>query len=221
MLNITKINRTIKQGLNPWFVTGLIDAEGCFNIMITKTKSKLGWRVQAIFVIELHVKDVQLLYQIQTFFGGVGTVINSSIRKVSRYTIVGIKDINNKVLPHFDKYPLQSEKDIDLKYWKDCIIIMTSKGHLTQEGIEEIISNKTAMNKGISDKIRASFLNNTELVRPKYVHRKEMLEPNWICGFITGDGSFNVTINSKNQVGLKVSIALHQRERLLLERIQQ
>ena len=97
---------------------------------------------------------------------------------------------------------------------------MNSKGHLTQEGIEEIVSYKTAMNKGISDKIRASFLNITEIVRTKYVPWKERLEPNWISGFITGDGSFNMRINSKGQVYIRVSICLHKREKLLLERIQ-
>ena len=54
--------------LHPWFVTGLIDAEGCFNIMITKSSSVLGWRVQARFILELHIKDIKLLYQLQSFF---------------------------------------------------------------------------------------------------------------------------------------------------------
>lgn len=48
--------------LNPWFITGLIDAEGTFTIMIDKNqKRKQGWRVQAKFQIGLHERDVSLL----------------------------------------------------------------------------------------------------------------------------------------------------------------
>lgn len=98
---------------------------------------------------------------------------------------------------------------------------MANEGHITRQGIEEIISNKAAMNKGISDKLKSEFSNRTVIGRPTYVIRTERLNPNWICGFITGDGSYNITINSKNQVSQKLSICLHRRERLLLEKIQQ
>lgn len=90
--NFKKLSSSTKQELNPWFVSGLIDAEGCFNIMVTKAKTRLGWRVQARFILELYVNDIKLLYQLQRFFGGVGTVRISSTRKVARYTIVGIED---------------------------------------------------------------------------------------------------------------------------------
>jgi hypothetical protein len=46
--------------LNPWFVTGVTDAEGCFNVTVTKSSGSVGWRVQARFIIELHVKDIDL-----------------------------------------------------------------------------------------------------------------------------------------------------------------
>jgi hypothetical protein len=43
------------------WITGFTDAEGCFNIVVTKNSSiSLGWRVQARFIIELHVKDLDL-----------------------------------------------------------------------------------------------------------------------------------------------------------------
>jgi len=55
--------------LNPWFVTGFVDAESCFNINITKSSSNLiGYQVQARFIIELHIKDIKILEKIQDFF---------------------------------------------------------------------------------------------------------------------------------------------------------
>jgi len=45
--------------LNPWFVSGLTDAEGSFCIIISRSSTyRLGWCVQAIFQIALHTRDL-------------------------------------------------------------------------------------------------------------------------------------------------------------------
>nr|YP_007475434.1 hypothetical protein H888_mgp11 [Microbotryum cf. violaceum BFL-2013]AGE14648.1 hypothetical protein [Microbotryum cf. violaceum BFL-2013] len=56
------------DSIHPWFVTGFTDAEGCFNVKLTKTNGLLGWRVNVSFLIVLHIKDKALLEQIQLFF---------------------------------------------------------------------------------------------------------------------------------------------------------
>jgi len=46
----------------PWFFTGFIDAEGCFQISIRQDKNyKTNWRVSLTFQIKQHVKDITLL----------------------------------------------------------------------------------------------------------------------------------------------------------------
>lgn len=65
----------LKQ-LNPNYITGFIDAEGCFHISIVNSKSnKVGKSVRVIFQISLHEKDKALLCQIKDYFG-VGKVID-------------------------------------------------------------------------------------------------------------------------------------------------
>ena len=55
--------------INPWFVTGFTDGEGCFSITIFKDNQKnIGWRVQLIFEIGLNEKDKALLEQIKNKF---------------------------------------------------------------------------------------------------------------------------------------------------------
>ena len=77
--------------VNPWFWTGLIDAEGSFSIIIDKSKThKTGWRVQAKFQMCLHNRDLTLLLQLKQ---GVVTIHeNSSLKKVN-YSIESKKDI--------------------------------------------------------------------------------------------------------------------------------
>jgi hypothetical protein len=86
--------------LNPWFVTGITDAEGMFTVMIDKnSKRTLGWRIQAKYQIGLHRRDLNLLLQIQEFFGGIGSI--SLIEQMAYYSISGIEDLTNTILPHF------------------------------------------------------------------------------------------------------------------------
>ena len=61
---------TLSPGnINPFFITGFVDGEGCFLITVRKyNKLKVGWRVQPAFQINLHKKDIALLKQIQVFF---------------------------------------------------------------------------------------------------------------------------------------------------------
>src|SRR5277367_5674632 len=98
--------------LNPYFVTGLIDAEGCFTIRIRKNpKSKLGWSLEAMFVIDLHPKDIIILKHLKDYFKNVG---NITLRKNSvRYYVSSLSDLNNYIIPHFLKYPLITQKKAD------------------------------------------------------------------------------------------------------------
>lgn len=58
------------QQLNPYFVTGFTDAEGCFLIGIYKTNNyNIGWQVQLVFSIDLHSRAKTLLESIQSSRG--------------------------------------------------------------------------------------------------------------------------------------------------------
>lgn len=203
------------EKIDPWFITGFTDGEGCFNIHILKSSSNLiGWQVQARFIIEVNIKDIDLIYKIQKFFSGIGSV---SIRKnVANYSIQGIKDITN-IVNHFNKYPLQSCKQIDYTLWKNCIKIMLNKKHLTRQGLEQVVSYKNAMNFGQSEKFKLHFPNAAKFDRPLIEVNNELLvqrlNPFWITGFIAAEGSFHITFPKKaKQMRARFSIGLNQRD---------
>ena len=99
--------------LNPWFWTGLIDAEGSFSIIIDRSKTqKLGWRVQSKFQIGLHKRDLSLLLQLREFLGGIGSInINPILNKVN-FSIDSKKDLAY-LFVHLEKYPLLTQKAAD------------------------------------------------------------------------------------------------------------
>nr|UEV87054.1 hypothetical protein [Grifola frondosa] len=69
-LNVRKFSTSnSSSNVNPWFFTGLIDAEGSFSIIVDRSKThKSGWRVQAKFQMGLHKRDLTLLLLLQQFF---------------------------------------------------------------------------------------------------------------------------------------------------------
>lgn len=95
------VNSQVK--LNPYFVTGFIDAEGCFSIIIWKTpKSKTGWTVQAEFSIGLHKKDLEILELIKSNFGGIGKISLQGKDSI-RYRVTSPQGLINVIWPHFEK----------------------------------------------------------------------------------------------------------------------
>jgi hypothetical protein len=60
--------------INPYFITGFTDAEGCFLINVRPmSRMKIGYSVELVFKIALHVKDKVLVENIRNYFH-VGTV---------------------------------------------------------------------------------------------------------------------------------------------------
>ena len=75
------------DSLNPFFVTGLTDAEETFSTIVKKSsKYRMGWRVETVFQIGLHERDLELLKYIQAYFGGV-EVITKPLKNMCAFRI--------------------------------------------------------------------------------------------------------------------------------------
>jgi hypothetical protein len=82
---------------------------------------------------------------LQNFFG-VGLI---SIHKYeARFEIMGLDNALKYVIPHFDKYPLITQKQADYILWKLILMIVNNKEHLTLEGFIKCLSFKASLNKG-------------------------------------------------------------------------
>lgn len=88
------------RALNPWFISGFVDGEGCFRISFTKKDNLVGWRAQLFFQITLHRKDELLLESIKNYWG-VGKVYKSG-KDTLQYKIQSFTEIET-ILNHFDK----------------------------------------------------------------------------------------------------------------------
>lgn len=62
------------------------------------------------------------------------------------FVVTNFKDITEKIIPFFDKYPIQGEKGLNFLYFKQIANLMKNKAHLTKEGLCLIRSIKSKMN---------------------------------------------------------------------------
>ena len=212
-----------KSKLNPWFITGFTDAEGCFSISIQPSvKMKTNWRVKPVFLIKLHVKDLLILENIKNTLG-VGTIRKTGNNSVT-YTVESFIDLL-VIIDHFEKYPLISCKVSDFLLFKQCFEIIKQKEHLTNEGILKLVGLKSSLNWGLSENLKKAFPpqrgNVITVNRPEYKF-KNISDPFWVAGFASGDGSFHLITSTPNtekslKVYLRFSIRLNIREEELIK----
>ena len=141
----------IKATIDPWILRGFIDGEGCFLISICRNKEiQIGWQVQLYFTIALLrklEKDRAILETIQNYFG-VGKVTKQG-KNMFRYRVSSINDLK-VILNHFDKYLLITQKLADYELFKQAILLIQNKEHLTDEGLRKIVWYQS-MNWGLSE----------------------------------------------------------------------
>lgn len=214
----------IQKKLDGFYVSGFSDAESCFVIKIAKSnKTKTGWRIDPVFEIGLNVKDLALLKRIQSFFG-VGTIRTNERNNSVVYAVQSIKELMNVVIPHFIKYPLLTQKQGDFELFKKALIIMNCKEHVNQNGLQEVVNLRASMNNGLSSVLKDSFPNTKPVQRP-IVELVVTPDPNWLTGFVDGEGCFlvNASIDPRNSngylVGLRFSICQNSRDLKLMENL--
>ncbi len=78
-----------------------------------------------------------------------------------RYCVRSISDLNNVIVPFFQKYPLKTKKRRDFEYFCIQMKLINNKRHLDLSGIEEIAHVAMKMNR----KIQPKFLESSQTIR--------------------------------------------------------
>jgi LAGLIDADG endonuclease len=188
--------------------------------MYKDSKRSLGWRINIVFLIGLHKKDIELLKLIQAYFGGIGK-ISKLTKDAYVFRVYTLGEIM-KIIDHFDKYPLITKKYADYLLWREVIMIMLRKEHLTQKGLLAIVSLRASLNLGLSISLKKAFPNIIPAIRHQ-VDNISIPHGEWLAGFCSGEGCFYVFVSKSptHVSGFKVQLVFiitqHSRDKMLMQ----
>lgn len=144
--------RTIsRKGLSQeelgFFLAGFVEGEGSFNISLRrKADYKVGWQVVMSFNVSQ--KDPTLLYLLQEELG-CGIIKVRKIDNLYSYDATNPKDIIQKVIPYFQKYPILSDsKKKNFSIFCAIAKLMDKGGHRNLVGLRRILKLREVINEG-------------------------------------------------------------------------
>jgi hypothetical protein len=134
--------------LDPEWVVGFTEAEGCFMIKISKSSAyKLGVQTQLKFQITQSSRDILLISKLVSYLG-CGIVEVTKEGQVAVFVVTKFTDICEIILPFFDKHSLKGFKSSNYTSFKQGVDIFRKKEHLTASGLGSLIKIKESMNSG-------------------------------------------------------------------------
>ena len=161
-----------------------------------------------------------ILELIQNYFGGIGKISKQGKDSI-RYRVTSPQDLINVIWPHFEKYPLLTQKWDYFVLFKQAVDLMNRKEHLTLEGLLKIIAIKASLNLGLSTILKTTFSDIVPVLRP-VVQVPQNFNPYWFAGFASGEACFIIPIIKSSstkigfQVQLKFKLVQHSRDEKLM-----
>jgi LAGLIDADG endonuclease len=134
--------------LDPWFVSGLTEGEGCFCVSLAlRSKLKTGLEVRPSFSLSLNEKDLELLRDLQAFFE-CGWIRESKSDRTFKYEARAVRELLDRVVPHFERYPLCGSKARSFAAFANVCRMIEQGDHRRRDGLREIIELAYEMNLG-------------------------------------------------------------------------
>ena len=128
------------------YITGFIDGEGSFLISFAKRPAlKTGIEVRPSFTVSQHERSKSILQRIQSHFG-CGTLRFNVSDRTYKYEVRSLNDLCERIIPHFQEYPLQTSKSIDFDRFVQVCLLMQTAEHRSRAGIEAILALAYTMN---------------------------------------------------------------------------
>ena len=158
-----------------WF-SGFTDGEG--NFLITLDRQYIKFR----FKISLHIDDVEVLNTIKSHLN-IGRVTLEISRNRCSFIVENYADIKNVICYIFKSFPLHTSKRLDFENFYEAVLIKNKK-NLSNVDVERIKYLKDSMN------------SKREIFSYNITESQIIINPNWLIGFIEGEGTFGIKTGS-------------------------
>ena len=156
-----------QERLDPNWITGFVDGEGCFYVGINQHNRTKQWQLLPEFRIVQHQRNEQVLYKIQKYFGFGKVTVNHGDRK--EFRVRGFENLN-KIVEFFKVHKFQTlSKQKSFDVFSEIIQMMNNKGHLKDDGRIKIAKLISTVNK----KVTPRYLISSETIRRSFEQSKQ------------------------------------------------
>lgn len=130
-----------------FFLAGFVEGEGSFNVSLRrKSDYKVNWQVVMSFNVSQ--KDPKVLYLLKQELG-CGIIKVRKIDNLYSLDVTNPQDIIQKVIPYFQKYPVQSDsKKKNFSIFCSIAKLMEKGEHRNLIGLRKILKLRERINEG-------------------------------------------------------------------------
>jgi hypothetical protein len=134
--------------LDPWWVTGFVDGEGCFSVSIHRNelaRPTYGWHVQPTFQVTQHQDHRHILESLRDFFDCGQVRSKGATSSVDVYTVHSTIQLEQRIIPFFRRYRLRVKGD-DFESFAQIVNTVRVRGHHDRDVFEEVVRRAYSMN---------------------------------------------------------------------------
>jgi hypothetical protein len=134
--------------LDPHWVVGFVDGEGCFSVSIHRNpyvRKTRGWQVHPVFQVYQHVSHRAVLEELIQFFSCGRVRLKGPGSSVATYAVDSLRNLEAWIVPFFETYPLVV-KEADFRTFAEIVRSMRRKQHLEPSGFERLVRLAYGMN---------------------------------------------------------------------------
>ncbi len=146
----------------PSYISGYVDGEGCFTVSISPRPTlAVGWEVRPGFSVSQNGDRAEVLELIQRYFG-CGTIRPDRSDRTVKWETRSLVALLDRVLPHFQQFPLMSGKQRDVELFSGICLRMARGEHRTMAGLSAIAREASGMNPSGKRRYRLSDITGAE-----------------------------------------------------------
>jgi hypothetical protein len=128
------------------YISAYVDGEGCFTISISpRAKLAVGWEVRPSLSVSQNGDRAEVLSLVQRLLR-CGRIRPDRSDKTLKWETRCLEDLLERVLPHFERYPLLSGKRADFDRFASVCRLMADGRHRSRPGLIEIVELAAGMN---------------------------------------------------------------------------
>jgi hypothetical protein len=86
---------------------------------------------------------------------------------LAKLTIRKLGELIEKIMPHFETYPLLTKKYADFELFRQILFILKDESPLSEKGFIKVMNLRYNLNKGISEELKGLYPSLVLVPRPE------------------------------------------------------